>query len=560
MSHFHHKQYKLLGSVLPMPNLRSRLLILSAAAVIATCSLTANIYTWTFTSDDVAQQTIAYNLAQPSPHSILLENDTYVSKLPIYLVFNLIMRPGRGQLILESTLFNVIMLLLLFIWWRKSTETIGRSRLLWLWLLATGLFWMSQTINPNTRNVDIGLMLVYAACTLKTLESPPKNRQSFLRTGLLYSFLGGLLTYDDPYFLFFIVLPLFMSILIYYCAHKHYRRLVAAVGILIAGLGIYVCCGAIGNHFGLSISSKNELSSLSATITAPPELAGRALQIANAYLSLLGASSAYVHLQLLDWIRIIGNAGIIALGLFGLVVIIRKRAFSPINLWILITFLTVFVTLTVTGVYIYESARYLIVLLPMTALLAAITTEQLRKSRPAFYPWLLAFISITVLLNVTQALMHTYQNRHAVPQNQVSYQIAAAMEHNHIGAAYALYWQANITYYLSDYQANVLPAICSKGRFFQDPTLLDAQRFTLKTSRIGFIVSPQFRLPTENSLVNAPYGQFAPSCTVKSSIEQFGRPQKIVHVNATTDLLVYPHGLNKNDDANHRRATVTTRD
>jgi hypothetical protein len=509
-------------------------------ATIATLSIATNLASWTFTSDDVAQQTIAHDLMQPGPHAILLENDTYVSKLPVYLVFNSVLRPGRTQLVLESLVFNITMVLLLFWWWRMSSFSKPTAWLPFLWFLAAGVFWMSQTINPNTRNVDIGIMLLYAAYAIKGARASLKTHSMKLPLAILgFGAIGGCLSYDDPYFLFFIVLPLLLALFIQFYVRKSFLLIMLLVTILIICLGVYFSIAEVLKHFGLLISNKNELSTIAATITHPKDIPRRALQVMNAYLSLLGASPAYMQPDSFEWLRISANGVIVLLGLSGLWIIVRKKSYEILRLYLPITFIAVFACLTITGIFITESARYLIVLLPTTALLVDITLQQLRRLRPLYYRIAAAAVVIAVTCNTVQALTHLHQSQSSQPQNQISYRLASVMQKNNVSAVYATYWLSNITYYLSDYHANVLPAICSKGALFQDPTLLDGVRFNNRYKNIGILVSPTFAIPNENSLVATKNKPVNPTCTLSAMYKQFGKPQKILAVSPSVELLVY---------------------
>jgi hypothetical protein len=516
-----------------------RLLLILLIFAIATLSATTNIAHWTYTSDDVAQQAITHDLTQSGPHNILLENDTYVSKLPIYLVFNFLMKPGKTELVLESLVFNSLMVGLLLWWWSLFSYHKEATFLSIVWLLAAGVFWMSLTINPNTRNVDLGIMLVYAAYAIKLMSSPPNKYSMKLFTVPAFGIIGGCLTYDDPYFLFFIIFPLFAALCTQSYARKTFKALAIFPVVLVICLSVYFGLGEIFKHFDILISSKNELNSIAATITRPHDLPKRALQVVNAYLSLLGASPAYVSPNGFEWLRITVNAIVVLLGLSGLWIIIRNRSSDVLHLYIPLTFVAVFACLIITGVSIAESARYLIVLLPLTALLVGITLEQWHRQHPAYYKWIASVVVVAIVCNIIQGVAHLYQKEVPQSQNHISHQLASVMQKDNVSAVYATYWLSNITYYLSDYRANVLPAICSKGRLFQDPTLLDEIRFNKRYKNIGILVSPNFIVPNENSLVNVNNKPLNSSCTLEAMRKQFGAPQKTISVSSSIELLVY---------------------
>jgi len=204
-----------------------KLAVVALIILVSAVAFSANIAGRSFTSDDVSVQTEIHSLTLSGKHDIFLENDTYVSKMVIYLVFDLFTHPGRSQLILESLLFNAAMVVLLIIWWRSTVPKAANSWLIFTWMLSAGVFWFLQTVNPNTRNYEFGLMILFGFYAVRKLILPAKVCKAWLYI-ILSGIIAGAITYDDPYFLFFIVVPLFVAVIIYFLPKKMLKAIIAA--------------------------------------------------------------------------------------------------------------------------------------------------------------------------------------------------------------------------------------------------------------------------------------------------------------------------------------------
>lgn len=512
-------------------------IIAGVVVLVFIISIFSNIIGRSFTSDDVSEQSYTHNLTQPGPHTILMENDTYILKLPVYFVFNAIVHPGRTQLVLESLLFNGLMIVLLLIWWRKIAPKTNDSWLVFIWLLTTGVYWISQTINSNDRNADIGLMLLFSLFAIRIISSPI----ALSRRTLLYtaggSVIAAILTYDDPYFLFFVLIPLLTATYIYSYRQKVYSPAFVFTAGLLLCLLMYKALAMVFAHFGLLISNINRITVLTSTTVRQSYIPTKIVKTLNAYLSLMGSSPKSIIIHPSYWLlpSIIFNAGVVFLALNSLYDIIRHHKYTPLNLWVLMTIIVSFGYILIIGDNIIDTFRYFLILLPVTALLVASAIMRFATGPRKYYRLATAVVGIALCLNVINGVVLIYQKRNLAAPNLINYQIISALNKYGVTTSYGDYWVANISYYLSDYKDNVLPMHCSKGDLYPDPTLLDAQRYKIPHTTFGVIVAPSLFIATPET-----YHQ-APSCTVKATIKQFGLPQKIVHITPAVSLLIYDH-------------------
>jgi len=301
---------------------------------------------------------------------------------------------------------------------------------------------------------------------------------------------------------------------------------------------VYALLGKIFSHFGLAVAKNiNEISGLTSFNTQFGIIPSKIIHLLNAYLSLLGANPS--RIQSNYWLIpvVIFNLGIVCLAVSSLYHFVRKHQFSLLNIWLFASIFFTFIYLLLVSQATPLTIRYLIVLIPITALLAIHALERLAQGKRLHYQLATGFAGLAILLNLIQGSILIYQTRQLTRPNNMDYQIIAALEKNGVTKSYGNYWVANISYYLSDYKYNVLPTKCSLGGVYLYPTLLDGQRFNEASQKIGVIVIPQLIVKTLNNTLQAP------SCTLKNTIKQFGIPQKIILVTPSVDLLIYNHSL-----------------
>lgn len=506
---------------------RAKIILLAAGVSLLTFS--AVVINRPLTSDDVAQQAYTHDLVQGGPHHIMQENDTFILKLPTYLLLNSLTTPGRLQIILEAGMFSVLMIVLLAVWWRRSAPHTPSSLLIFIWLLSAGVYWLPQAINPNSRNVELPLMLIFGSLLIDNIAKPTLRRKTTVIYFTCVSLLIGLLMYNDPYFLFVGLLPLALTIL-----WRFRRDATAAVlpfATFLLGLSVYALLSTLFRHLGLTIGAVNEVNALVNTFTPLHELPKKTLQVLGGYLSLLGAEPSSGQSGYPLNVSIVLNGSIIGLALMALYHIVSRRDLTPVRIWMLATTCVVVLYLVVSGESV--RTRYLLILLPLTALGAAATMMNLRTANRKCYLLALIVVGFSLVFNISYSADIVYRRWHTADPNRLDYQLIAALSKQHITKTYADYWLANITYYLSDYKDNVLPTSCGRSRIYGYPSLVDMQRFETPSQVTGIVVDPQLVMP-------APLKHYADKgCTSAATIAQFGQPERTIVVEPGVTILVY---------------------
>jgi len=501
----------------------------------------SNLVGRSFNSDDVAEQSMMHNLLTSPHHSLQVQIDTYIIKYPVYWLLGLLTHPSITQIAIESILFNLLMIILLWVWWKNFSPVSSITWLVFAWLLACGTYWMTQTINPNTRNIEVPLMLLIGCFAAKQFES--LKRYSYrlnwrvVASVVGFAIIAGLLVYDDPYLLFFILLPLGLATFLYVKGKNNlWPVLFVTVGLIIS-LVVFKLSEVIASHHGMHLAEFNEINGLGSSVISLRYLPTKSLDTLEGYLSLFGVNTYSVSLSPWRFLAGLPGLSIILLAILALYNIIRKRIFSLLNLQIMMIIIFTFFYVIITGTPLFNTLRYLIILVPLTALLAINGLVDLKKRSSQLYRVAVWLISLSLICSLIVAVTNLSESGKDPKPDQVSHSLITALEHNGVENAYVNYWVANITYYLSDYHDNVLPTVCYYGKVYKDPALLDSERFNFSGERTGVVVTLKLIAPT-----NSPYPE-SPSCTVNATIKQFGTPQKIVQVTPSVSLLIYNHTL-----------------
>lgn len=518
-----------------------KLIIVLVISLIAVLAFFSNLIGRSFNSDDVAEQSMAHNLLTSSHHSLQFQIDTYIIKYPAYWLIGAISHTSVTQIAIESILFNLIMIFLLWYWWKNFSSNNPLRWLVFAWLIACGTYWMAQTINPNTRNLELPIMLLVGCYVIKQIERLNKlgyklNRR-FISIAAALAIVTGVLIYDDPYLLFFILLPLFIATAIYAKIKKDVRPLLLVTFGLTVSLVVFKLFEVSATNFGINLSKFNELNDLGSSVTTTSFLPTKILDTLEGYLSLFGINTFSASLSFWRFLFGLSGLSIIVLAFIELSNIFRKRIYTLINLWIISVFFFTFLYVIIVGTPLYNTLRYLIILVPLTALLALNGLVILKKSNFKFYKVFVWAIVLSIVCNLIVAITNLKENNQNPRPDKINYGLVATLNKYGVGNAYGNYWTANISYYLSNYRDNVLPTVCYNGIIYKDSSLLDSNRFNFSSKKIGVIVTPNLIAPT-----NSPDPQ-SYSCTVSATIKQFGKPQKIVNVAPSVNLLIYNHSL-----------------
>jgi hypothetical protein len=267
--------------------IQGKMLVLAAA--VAVFVLIAVSSSHSYTSDDVAQQNAVATISPRSPVLLDLPQNTYIIKFPLYFLVGALPLEPQTKLLL-TPLFLGLACIGLFFW---SMQAFGRANSsAWsakamplLWLASLGGTLTAALINPNSRNLEIGLAFAMLAIIAKWYQADwPLNTSR--RTGLAAPSvaIAGLLFYDDPYFLYVTAVPLILFFGIKWLLFGRYSKDVLILAAMLAAIVLarlwHGLFWLLGIHAGQG----------SAVFASLPQVAGNLLLFATGVLNLFNAN------------------------------------------------------------------------------------------------------------------------------------------------------------------------------------------------------------------------------------------------------------------------------
>ncbi|HEX2808967.1 MAG TPA: hypothetical protein VHN80_22605 [Kineosporiaceae bacterium] len=482
----------------------------------------------TVSSDSVAQQSIVQTWLRVGHERTYLPPDTWLLKLPVYLLFESLPASPALRLLGESVTLTVVSFALLALgtW---SLAGLVRSERRWVDVVFP-LAWVGTlgggngqylAVMPNSRNIELGFSLCLLAFAGRYLSPGQAGRGRVSRrmsvpTGTAAALLLSLLWVDDPYFAYLVGAPLAAGCLFWFVARTRDARLLRLAGVLAGSL--------------LAIPVLRMLLS-AARVQIVPDGTGVTLSPRDVvrHLPVLGpALSAQLGLADHGWGA--GPAHIAALALLTAAVFaagyLARRGWRERNLPV--TFIAVHWLVVVAGVlanrtiYDYHAGRYLVLAVFDLAVSIGVAAAALRSTRPR------AARLVTVLLAIAVAA-----NCAAVALDRSPHPTQAALQQDTLavlrrtGAAkgFGEVWTADLYTQLSGGDLMVSDVVCQNQRVRLRDWLTDTARVRMPAQRTFLLWDP--------AATNLR------GCTLPGIADQLGRPEQVFPSPAGGTVLVY---------------------
>jgi hypothetical protein len=181
---------------------RMELMLLVLALVLLSLGILATVGSRPFTSDDVAQENAVTQLTFHSLPVIDLPQNSYLIKLPVYAVLNLAPLSPEPRLMVTVLILNLAGFALFYL----AVRSIARAfQYLWLtviipflWLCMVGYTFAGILANPNSRNLEVGLIFAALALMARWYRAEPSVRlPSEWAAATIFTAALGLLFYND---------------------------------------------------------------------------------------------------------------------------------------------------------------------------------------------------------------------------------------------------------------------------------------------------------------------------------------------------------------------------
>lgn len=496
-----------------------------------------------FNSDDVYWQLAVKHWVPFSGDTFFFGvEDVFVILSPFFAFMEYLFAPGRKLLALESLLlvlgsFSLFYFSALY-FLKKLKLTLSYTTLLpFVWLASFGYPIVSWYLNSNWRSFEIGFSfatfaLIAAICN----KDINLGLVRYKALGILSIILTGLLSYSDPYYTYFTIVPLFLLVIIFHWLGK-IKKATAIVLYSSVGLSIILSkiIGMVFTAAGAHISS-----SAPATFVAFGSILDNIEGSLHGLFHIFGADFLGNKIVSKDTLFAVVNAALLS---FIIVKIISYRKYLNIqkikragsdSLWPLFFVMVVGMIFavntfsTLAGVVNY---RFYMMLVYVAIVIFSITIGRLENKKLSL--GLAVLLIIATLLNITQ----TIRKEWVEPGSNMSFNLGNSLNHETVSTVraqgitkgYANFWEANINTYLADDQITFLPSICNNNG--------KTVRFTWLTT------SSQFNKPASSSFYFIGTHNSDPKiCSLESIIGQFGKPKQTLSITSGT-LLIYDYDI-----------------
>jgi hypothetical protein len=460
--------------------------------------------------------------------------------IPFLAVLGHIFTAGRKLIFLESTSLAIASFILFYVssiyFLKKAKIKLTYINLLpFIWLASFGYTFIELYLNPSWRGFEMGLsfitFMLVAMIFYRDIKVPRTitSKSIFVIIALLI----GIITYSDPYYLWFTIGPIILFTAISYGLKKIKKDQLLTIYVAIilsfifSRLASYISMKAgirVVTTYPAAFVNFNSLSN-NLTVGAHGLLLGFGADFFGQKIKSLIALGAVMNALLL---------GYIIYKIYQL----RRTHVSDTKTDIA-QYWTIFfgaLCVLVFGVYVISTLvdistyRYLIMLILSAILFLSLTMStiksKIRRNTIA------TIIVIATVFNIGISIHETpgYQEFGSLGNNHnsLNYQLINTVRSLGINKGYTNYWQGNINTYLSDNTIQFLPILCTAGHTATFNWLINPSSFQLISSKSFYLIDPN---------INGP-----PTCSVQQVISQFGTPNKVVKV-SDNSLYIYNYDI-----------------
>ncbi len=503
------------------------LAILTAAILV----LVLNIYVAqtkrAFTSDDVVTQVMVHDhIATGGKGTLWFGEDNFVIKIPFYQLGDLLIANSRKVIIATVVLLDVAGFILFFyaaLYFLKRFKVSGKiSLLILVWLATIYNLVFYCLMNPNLRNVEIGISFVVLMLFAKYLDGDFvfKTRwQKFLLVVL--AGLLGMFFYSDPFYMYMLAGPLILFLLAQIIWLRFNQRIGRALVFVFASLissFVWLKFFKIFFHFSLKHSETSFAAFNSLGTTIP--------QYIFDYFHLLTADFwgrqvfSPVGVQTsLNALLLICTTGMI---IYMLVRRVSKKTDPWLTFFLAMPIYigAIFIFSQNTVLSGYGSVRFLVmspfyIVFAMAIFFAELKNIMLKRL-------LTLVLCLSIILNVGWLLVSVVRHPAANP-NAANFAIVDAIKQNHFDKGYAHYWDGNINEYLSNYSTKIVRVEC----FTKIDWLMDQGNESVHADKTFYIYDKQY----------------SAKCSPDDINEKLGEPSKTIPINDQITIFTYDYDI-----------------
>ncbi len=509
--------------------------------IIFTFGLAHYYKTFAINSDDVAEKVWLHQAT--GSNDIWLPADHYILKAPVNLLVDTLVHSPSKNIYATAWLMNFIGLLLFFlVAIYFINKYVGQKikqafYISFIWLCAVNGGFIIALASPQYRNMEIGLafgFLWFIDRFINPLKWP-KLKFNNLLIPLAGAVALGLFIFSDPAFLVFLVGPLIIAAGIYFLITQNYKTYLPLIGFILSGFVFYEIFKKLFYLAGFKTYG------VPAYFVSWEKLGTNISSLIQSTLFLHNASFLGHAVFKASTIIILLNFVILLAVLASPLAFFRQKKFWLTFVAIQPIFLLITFVLSATVYPNTTSTRYLVLLPFYGAILLALVIGSLDK----FFQRLAIALLVTASLgNFLWTSKKVVVARHENP-NSYNQKIADLVRGRGLKKGYAPYWNAGITAFLSNFNAEVFSITYSNNKQDITPYYINFDVGMLnKPADESFIIvsnypgsSPESQ--TELQAQYSTYGVFK----AESAVRQFGKPKEILKASDFTSIYIYDYDL-----------------
>lgn len=488
-----------------------------------------------YTSDDVVTQTMIHDFRTSGGEGRLwFGEDNFVIKIPFYLLLDFFLVNSRHVITGTVIIFDIAGFVLFFC---SALYFLKRFKVQDRWVLLS-IVWLASCynvayyflMNPNLRNVEIGINFVVLALLAKYIDGD-FTFDTWIKKVLVLALIGllGLFFYSDPFFTYMLGIPLLAFFAWYFIWHKTVRtRAAYAFGFVVASIvSTFFWTKFFSRFFSFS------LKRASTEFATASEMLSSAKQLAWNYFYLYFADFWNYSSSMFTTFRSFLNFVIAVLSLIiPMYILIRawrkKKAIDP---WLLFM---LGMPLFVGAIFIlsknsiasgFPAIRFL-VLMPFYVIFAfaligrETINNQLKKI-------IFGILALAILCNFASLFKIAFIDT-ATNKNTNNMIVVDSLRQNNLIKGYGHNWDTSINSYLSNNQLKIIRMECFAKIYW-----------LTNDGNEGIPASQTFYI------YNAKYSQ---ACTKQQVHERFGEPLKQIPVDEDITIFIYDYDIGNRFD------------
>jgi hypothetical protein len=475
------------------------------------------------TSDSTAQQSLLRTWLDHGHLDAYLPPDTWVLKLPFYLLVETLPVSPHGKLLADALILNLLTFVVLgWAVWRLAAIVRPRwpevtAPLVWLAALGGGIG--SNRMLLNYRNIELGLSFACLALAAGYLSAGRRPVWPMVPFAVALS----VFWLDDPYFALLVGVPFVLACVLWYAFRSRSASYLLVAACVVVSLALVPAWHAVFARLGFHVASTGEGVSLN-PVAWWHDLSylgsGIAVQIGVDHGSGFLFQATRVFLLTALAAAVVASVGVAWHGW-------RNRRF-------VICFAGVHWPLVVAAYLAsstasqHGSSRYLILAVYDLAVCLALALPLVRRRRPWAASGLVAVLLIGAALNVTATARSAGGPRPALTVARTQ-QLQAVLSTG-LNKGYGQFWSGNVLIYLSGGKVTVNALRCTDGKLVYDSWLTDTARYQRVRASSTFLIWEP----------SVPYFH---GCSRASVDALLGPPSSELPAGAGSTVLVYPYDI-----------------